>query len=70
MVMSKRKLILSNMTQFFKLSVLMICFLSFSTFFTSCDKDDDVNENTDICTFCGTTSCCDQINTENCCCSL
>ena len=58
------------MIKFLKLSILMMCFISFSSFFVSCDKDDDSNENIETCNVCGSTGCCDQINTENCCCSL
>ena len=50
-----------------KFSILIMGIFSLSTFFISCDNDDNDDDN-ETCNVCGSTSCCNEINTENCCC--
>ena len=58
------------MKNYFKYITLIIAFFSFSSFFVSCENEQDFPAELDKCDVCNSTSCCDQINTENCCCSL
>ena len=51
-----------------KFSILIMGIFSASTFLISCDNDDNDDDNAETCNVCGSTSCCNEINTENCCC--
>ena len=67
------------MSRLFKSLILCLLTIVFLNFMNSCDTDSDhcdCNEtpcvcddhNHEVCSICGFSSCCDQINTENCCC--
>tara|TARA_B100001250_G_C19104301_1_gene488244 strand:+ start:79 stop:234 length:156 start_codon:yes stop_codon:yes gene_type:complete len=46
--------------------ILLFTFLCSAPFFFSCETEDE--ENGELCEMCDT-HCCDQLGTENCCCS-
>ena len=57
------------MKKYFKYITLIIAIFSFSSFFVSCENDDSEEPDQEKCIVCNSTSCCSEINTENCCCS-